>query len=76
MPFGQRQPVQRLSDHDAGVRHEAVDPAEAFCERGDGACCGFLLAHIAVDQDEVARSRRVMAGKATVAKIDNADAPA
>jgi len=76
MPFGERQPVQRLADHDAGVGHECIEPAEALGDRGNTARRGFLRADVAFDQHDAARSRREMASKAAVRQIDDAKAPA
>jgi len=76
MPFGERQPAQRFSDHDAGVGHEGIEPAEALGDRGNTVRCGFLLAHVALDQHDIARSRWEMARKAAARQIDNAHPPA
>ena len=30
VPFGERQPAQRLADHDAGIGDQRIEPAEAI----------------------------------------------
>lgn len=75
LPFSERQPVQRLSDHDAGVGHERIEPAKARGDRSNSARRGFLLAHVARDQHGIARSHREMPSQAAVRQIDNTDVP-
>ena len=77
MPFGERQPAQRLADHDAGIGDHRIEPAEtvrraAATARGSG----FLVADIAFDQNDVARARRKGAVQPAAGQVDDADAPA
>lgn len=75
MPFGQRQPAQRLADHDAGIGDECVEPSETLENGGDHARRRFLDADVAFDERHVAHTARKGAMQPALGQIEDADPP-
>jgi hypothetical protein len=55
IPFGERQPPQRLADHDAGIGgDQRIEPAVSIEQGTDRARRRFLDADVAFDEHDVA----------------------
>ena len=54
IPFGERQPPQRLADHDAGIGDQRIEPAVSIEQRTDRVRRRFLDADVAFDEHDVA----------------------